>query len=544
MISDSNFTVVFTNEEKAIKAIYTDKICNKIYLFSRKTTWNDFAYKPYGKFLLRLNEVVVDGLVYVATFTEKYIESGKYMGIGNLDLPDSEMSNFFTLLEDMAAYRRLVNMVGPSVAKRILNVLNDLVEIKSRPDKKLLYNQAIASEIFRLAFMRNSEAFFAYHNAHDILRGIEFESFDYISKNLKLTFQLEGFSNPHEIFFSFGSSQIIPKRINVLIGENGLGKSQSLNQFIRAALQQNKCKHNLVALGAESQRPMISRLLAIGTPGETKNTYPNDSIKKPKIYYKRLVLTRNARSKNNKTICSSLIQLIRNKDFIGDETRYQIFKYVIANFFPLDSLVIPLKNYHTNYISLKDLDKLPGEQTRLELWSNIDDAGELKIQYKANGQLYPMSSGQLSFFKFALLACLHIENGSFVLLDEPETHLHPNFISGYIALLDNILEKTGSYGIIATHSPYFVREVAREQVHVFKKTNDGAIYISHPKLKTFGANIGDISYFVFDEEITNSLSQKILDKAKRESLSFEDIVSLSNSELPAEMLQEIKRKLS
>ncbi|MHC5791870.1 AAA family ATPase, partial [Streptococcus pyogenes] len=77
---------------------------------------------------------------------------------------------------------------------------------------------------------------------------------------------------------------------------------------------------------------------------------------------------------------------------------------------------------------------------------------------------YPLSSGQLSFFKFALLACLHIENGSFVLLDEPETHLHPSMISDFITLLDNILERTGSYALIATHSTYFVREVAREQV--------------------------------------------------------------------------------
>ncbi|MBH9742078.1 AAA family ATPase [Vibrio vulnificus] len=154
-----------------------------------------------------------------------------------------------------------------------------------------------------------------------------------------------------------------------------------------------------------------------------------------------------------------------------------------------------------------------------------------------------LSSGQLSFFKFALLACLHIENGSFVLLDEPETHLHPSMISDFITLLDNILEKTGSYALIATHSAYFVREVTREQVHVFKKFNNEEIQILNPRLKTFGANIGDISHFVFDEDYGNSLSQKVIRKANIKNFSYDDIKKKYGSILPTEMLQSIKVKL-
>ncbi|MBF4349710.1 AAA family ATPase, partial [Vibrio anguillarum] len=78
---------------------------------------------------------------------------------------------------------------------------------------------------------------------------------------------------------------------------------------------------------------------------------------------------------------------------------------------------------------------------------------------------------------------------SFVLLDEPETHMHPNMIADFVGLLDQLLEDTGSQALIATHSAYFVREISREQVHVLLKNESDEISIVSPRLRTFGADI-------------------------------------------------------
>ncbi|HAN1923036.1 TPA: ATP-binding protein, partial [Escherichia coli] len=137
--------------------------------------------------------------------------------------------------------------------------------------------------------------------------------------------------------------------------------------------------------------------------------------------------------------------------------------------------------FNVNSIPLTQLKNSWNEEKQLDIWSNIEDNVEPRIA--GDEGVYPMSSGQLSYFKFALLACLYIENGSFVLLDEPETHLHPKLISDFVTLLDNILERTGSFAIIATHSVYFVREVTREQVHVFKRDANKLIHILSPRLK-------------------------------------------------------------
>ena len=47
-----------------------------------------------------------------------------------------------------------------------------------------------------------------------------------------------------------------------------------------------------------NKRPKINRLLALATPGETKNTYPKE-INKSRIPYKRLLLSRDSSSKNS-----------------------------------------------------------------------------------------------------------------------------------------------------------------------------------------------------------------------------------------------------
>lgn len=524
---------------------------NTIYIYPKKKEWNDFKYKTHCLFVVKLEKGIIEGNILASIIDDISTSNEEYTGLGNVfengSVAIEEITSkglFFTLLSSMDEYRNLVYHAGTEQAEAILTSINDIVFISEYKKNTPWLNNALQSDVFKKSFMRNSEPFFAFHNAADILNGLEFEELDYISNTLELTFKLDTFRNAHTLNLNFGNATTIPKRINIFIGENGLGKSQCLNQFVRAALRQRGYANNLIDPERSDARPMINRILAIGTPGETSNTYPNDSIKNPKLNYRRLLLTRNGRSKNNSLIGSSIVKLARQNKRIGNVERWEIFIDSIFHALPLDKIYIPLNNNKSDlpdFVPLVDIQSGFNEERQLTLWSNIDDNAEPKI--KGSNGFYPMSSGQLSFFKFALLASLNIENGSFVLLDEPETHLHPSLISDFISLLDSILEKTGSYALIATHSPYFVREVTREQVHIFKKDAHGNIQIQKPRLKTFGANIGDISYFVFDEEHGNSLSKNIISRFKDSDESYEQLKSELLSEIPTEMLYEIKSAL-
>jgi energy-coupling factor transporter ATP-binding protein EcfA2 len=372
------------------------------------------------------------------------------------------------------------------------------------------------------------------------LKGLSNENFDAISNNLELTFQLPNFATPHKLSFRFTGSEIIPKRINILIGKNGLGKSQALNRFCRCALQHKNEKAILRDESNDSSRPMINRLIAIGTPGETSNTFPGEHLETQKLHYRRVNLTRGSKVKLTQNLSNSLIQLVRSEDYIGEQSRWEIFLESIDKAIDSNQIHILLKDGTS--CPLKKLPGYSGEQHSLELWTNIDSSKEPIFVH--NDHKAPLSSGQLTFFKFAVYCSLMIENGCFVLMDEPETHLHPNLISDFVELLDTLLEKTGSYAIIATHSAYFVREVSREQVHIFK--SDGTnISIEQPRLKTFGADIDSISEFIFEDNISNRMLKRIAEKAVNKS--YDEIKNEIGSEISYQALmslREMKRGLN
>lgn len=75
--------------------------------------------------------------------------------------------------------------------------------------------------------------------------------------------------------------------------------------------------------------------------------------------------------------------------------------------------------------------------------------------------------------------------------------------------MDALLEATGSAAIIATHSVYFVREVFREQVTVLSVDSENLVQAQRPKLRTFGAEVGAISYFVFGEDEPSKLAEEV-----------------------------------
>lgn len=516
-----------------------------IYIKPSKKSWNDFTYKIHCEYITRTaDKTLYHGNVLVG-FIDILSKSGS-AGLGNLlnhNVHKTNESEYFTLLSSIQEYRTLISNLGVKNANNFLHTINDLVYLKKNTKKSNLYSGAVDSKVFQLAFMRNSEPFYAFNNAGSLLDGLNLEALGKISSSLNLNFKLDAFDNMHEIKFRFKTKGLIPKRINVLIGKNGLGKSQALNHFVKAALQQRSYIDTLIDPNNINKRPMISRLLAIGTPGETSNTFPSDKIKNPKLYYKRLILTRGGKTSSSLGVGKSLVELARSKESIGGNSRWKLFIKAIHKCIPIDDLVIERKNTNDEYkyVNVVDLKSGWNEQIRLEIWSHIEQGAEPKIKYKEG--YHELSSGQLSFLKFALLTCLTIENGSIVLFDEPETHLHPNLISDFVALLDNLLEKTGSYSIIATHSTYFVREVTRSQVHIFKSDDTNSVSIQPPRLKTFGADVGAISHFVFDEDIENVLSEKIYKYAKEKDLSFLEVKNKYGDDLSSEILMQVKRRM-
>lgn len=150
------------------------------------------------------------------------------------------------------------------------------------------------------------------------------------------------------------------------------------------------------------------------------------------------------------------------------------------------------------------------EQNSLRLIQRLDWSRS-PVVFSDDGGFRRLSSGETAMLRLAIQMSEAIEEGSLLLLDEPENHLHPNYVSQAMSLLHQVLVATKSIAIIATHSAYVVREVPRQRVHILS-LDDREISIASPRLQTFGASVDMISQFVFGDTNMDHRYQQALEK--------------------------------
>ncbi|XAZ48139.1 AAA family ATPase [Pseudomonas simiae] len=188
------------------------------------------------------------------------------------------------------------------------------------------------------------------------------------------------------------------------------------------------------------------------------------------------------------------------------------------------------------------ISKLSGEQKILDTLGSIDKSRDPSFFSFAAQTPIKLSSGQRSMFRFALHFIAHAGFGTLLIIDEPETYLHPNLVSDYMMLLYSILEQTRSVAIVATHSAYVVRETPTHCVHVLKKI-DGVVKAHHVYVKTLGASVSELSYAVFGDSTVSAYHEKISEAISKSGLSFEQVIQSYGDIFSASMLVEIRSRL-
>jgi len=96
-----------------------------------------------------------------------------------------------------------------------------------------------------------------------------------------------------------------------------------------------------------------------------------------------------------------------------------------------------------------------------------------------------------------------VDEATLVLIDEPESHLHPPLLSAFMTALSKLLEDRNGVAIIATHSPVVVQEVPSNCV--WKLLGSGSVLTAQrPVIETYGENVGTLTQEIFGLEITAS----------------------------------------
>ncbi|TBG30576.1 AAA family ATPase (plasmid) [Rhizobium leguminosarum] len=512
-----------------------------IYLAPSKDNWNDFGER-----------ILIDIRIYPRRLPEAALELAGLFGLleendkadttplrailnnmsGPYQPPDG-LPGYFTMLPNMASYRHIVDRMGSDEARLALQAINDMVETDDRPVGKHWVRTAKGSSLFLNSFLRNGEAYFAWKNAATILQGVEHEALGQTSEALRVQFQLAGRPNEHDLTFRFSHKVgVLPRRFAVVIGKNGVGKSQTLAQIVDASL-----RGKATLTDGNGNRPIFNRILAFYPSSNTSSVFPSDRRKRARVWYRRFSMIA---GRSRQTTSDLVVQLARSIEGIAGQNRFKIFIEAITGIEGSEELALRTRRHGRRAIPIRTLNS-GGEQDKIRRYASIDISAEPVRAIE--GRTYPLSSGELSFLRFAALASLYIENGSLLLFDEPETHLHPNFINQFVALLDGLLEQTGSVAVLSTHSVYFVREAFEDQVIVLRSDPDRRIVAEMPTLKTFGADVGAISYFVFGEDRPSRLALEVERKIADRSASWEEVFDLYKDSLSLDLLGEIRARI-
>lgn len=153
--------------------------------------------------------------------------------------------------------------------------------------------------------------------------------------------------------------------------------------------------------------------------------------------------------------------------------------------------------------------------------TEIHDQEELKR--RAAKVFLKMSSGHAVVLLTITRLIEKAEEKTLVLMDEPESHLHPPLLSAFTRSLSDLLHKINGVAIIATHSPVVLQEVPRSCVWKLRRTRLSA-QVDRPELETFGENVGTLTREVFGLEVTKSGFHDVLSESVAEGKSFDQIM--------------------
>lgn len=126
-----------------------------------------------------------------------------------------------------------------------------------------------------------------------------------------------------------------------------------------------------------------------------------------------------------------------------------------------------------------------------------------------------------------------MEERSLVLLDEPESHLHPPLLSAFVRALSDLLIYRNGVAIIATHSPVILQEVPRSCVWRLRRSGS-VVAIDRPSLETFGENVGTLTHEIFGLEVTNSGFHRMIAEYVQSGVNYDAVIGRFNGNLGSE----------
>ena len=316
-------------------------------------------------------------------------------------------------------------------------------------------------------------------------------------------------------------SMELNENITVLVGENGTGKTTIL-EIIYNILSGNTEYFSNVSNFTSSSLEMCNgnSIKIIREENSIERYINNDKIQEDNDFFEK----RNA------------IYFPAEGTFTSYEVKGPSKLSLVDTNVSLsaDKMSKELKQFLINekYLDLNDIaDGKQENATRIEQYKNVYndfltdkkfigiDNNTFEPIFELNDTLERIDVNKLSlgekqiFFKGGSLIQYGNEEEIIVLIDEPETSMHPEWQQRVLKFYRNINPK--AQFIFATHSPHIVSSCTKEEIRVIVK-KDNTLSVDENIVNTYGLTNEEILFNVFGLESVRDLTvQKEIDEYKK-----------------------------
>lgn len=462
-----------------------------------------------------------------------YLEDGYKLELGNVKIGKKGMSlpidyqntirthldNEFNFLDDQyfsvgdsEYYYKQFYELGKKnldVKNNVLEGLNDIVQNID------IYNNNMNEDTMRNSLMRSSSVKTIKDVYYKVLTTGKEELIPY---NFSVTLKNE--INNQKMSFLVSPDGLPQSNIHTLIGRNGVGKTHFFKSII-SKLSDSEKDEELNIIENFEGIDKISSVLAISY-SIFDTTLPKKDIF-GSIPYRFIGFT--------KKIDIFKDQSLNGKTDLKSQSLQSIMENFICDEF-IESVTYLQNHKFLNELVRKCINTLNSDPVFQSLnvhgWMSV----EIPIEDTRN-TFNKLSSGHKVVLLTLFKLIINIEANSVVLIDEPEQNLHPPLISSFVQAILNILKERNAMAIIATHSPVIVQECSADSTWILNRS-EKSIKIDRPTIKTFGANVGEITYDVFDLEVEKSGYMKVISDIVDDSNTFEEVINRFDDKVGSE----------
>ncbi|WP_103599738.1 AAA family ATPase, partial [Campylobacter concisus] len=349
----------------------------------------------------------------------------------------------------------------------------------------------------------------------------------------------------YKLYFNVFADSNPPTNIHILIGRNGVGKTHLLNNMVKSfiGLDCENGKFFEKDSFEEKEKPpheIFSRILSVSYSAfdpflpfseDEYLEYSYIGLKKPGF---GVLLEQKSYLKDNKELsdefASSFVKILS----------YKNIKQYANLITQLESDPI-FKELNVGEV-MQQMTKIISEVKKSS--DNPNDAIIQNLKQPAIDLFEKLSSGHAIILLTVTKIFEKIEEKTLVLLDEPESHLHPPLLSSFMRALSDLLIKKNAVAIIATHSPVVLQEVPKSCVWRLSRFGLEAKAECFD-IETFGETIGTLTKEIFGLEVSKSGFYAMLDNSiNKDGASYDSIMKEYDNQLGSEARLLVRALLS